>query len=94
MKKNKELHLEVSAILFKHDPMEVGVQISDDEYDIEAATILSRLHNAKNEEDVIDIVHEEFQSWFGKEAAGKRAVYEQIGKEIWHVYRKMHEQAA
>jgi len=88
-RKNKEIHLEVSAILFKYDPMEVGVDITDDEYDIEAATILSRLHTARNAEEVIDIVHEEFQSWFGKEAAGKREVYEKIGREIWEVYRRL-----
>jgi len=88
-RKDKAIHLEVSAILYKYDPMEVGVDITDDEYDIEAATILSRLHTAKNEEDVIDIVHEEFQSWFGKEAAGKRDIYEKIGHEIWEVYQRL-----
>ena len=86
MKKDKTLHLDVSAILYKYDPMGVGVDITDDEYDIEAATILSRLHEASDEEETIDIVFEEFQNWFGKEAVAKREIFERIGREIWQRY--------
>ena len=87
MKKDKTLHLDVSAILYKYDPMNVGVAITDDEYDIEAATILSRLHEATDEEDTIDIVFEEFQHWFGKEAVDKRKIFERIGRDIWRLYQ-------
>ncbi len=94
-KKNRALHLDISAILLKYDPMEVGAAvIEDDEYDLEAATILSRIKEVHSKEELADIVYEEFQSWYGKDAVGERQKYIDMAAEIWDVWHKHHSKAA
>jgi len=92
-KKNRALHLEISAILLKYDPMDVGAAIiEDDEYDLEAATILSRIKEVHSKEELTDIVYEEFQSWYGKDAVGERDLYEKMAAEIWETWHRYNNQ--
>ena len=94
-KKNRALHLDISAILLKYDPMEVGAAvIESDEYDLEAATILSRIKEVHSKEELTDIVYEEFQSWYGKDAVGERDLYEKMASEIWEVWHRYNKSAA
>ena len=93
-KKNRALHLDISAILLKYDPMEVGAAVDADEYDLEAATILSRIKEVHSKEELTDIVFEEFESWYGKNAVGDRQKYEKMAAEIWEIWHRYHTQAA
>ena len=94
-KKNRALHLDISAILLKYDPMDIGAAIiEDDEYDLEAATILSRIKEVHSKEELTDIVYEEFRSWYGKDAVGERDLYEKMAAEIWERWHHHHKQAA
>ncbi|QOR61027.1 hypothetical protein ACM66Z_06090 [Sulfurovum sp. ST-21] len=94
-KKNRALHLEISAILLKYDPMNVGAAIAeDDEYDLEAATILSRIKEVHTKEELADIVFEEFQSWYGKDAVGERKKYEAMAAEIWEIWHQYNSQTS
>jgi len=94
-KKNRALHLDISAILLKYDPMDVGAAIiEDDEYDLEAATILSRIKEVHSKEELTDIVYEEFQSWYGKDAVGERELYEKMAAEIWETWHRYNSEAA
>ncbi len=93
-KKNRALHLDISAILLKYDPMDVGAAVDSDEYDLEAATILSRIKEVHSKEELTDIVFEEFESWYGKNAVGERQKYEQMAAEIWETWHRYHTQAA
>ncbi len=94
-KKNRALHLDISAILLKYDPMDVGAAvIESDEYDLEAATILSRIKEVHTKEELTEIVYEEFQSWYGKDAVGKRELYEKMAGEIWEVWHRYNKEAA
>jgi len=89
-KKNRALHLDISAILLKYDPMQIGAVAETDEYDLEAATILSRIKEVHTKEELSDIVYEEFQSWYGREEVGDKETYVQMADEIWEVWHRHH----
>jgi phage terminase small subunit len=86
----KELYQEVEAILFKHDLMGVNFEDNTDEYDPEVDTILPRLKDAKNMEDVATIIHEEFSRWFDKDMAGNKnhPAYKAMAAEVWAAWIK------
>ena len=93
-KKNRALHLDISAIILKYDPMQIGSAVEADEYDLEAATILSRIKEVHSKEELTDIVYEEFQSWYGKEAVGSREKYEKMADEIWETWHRYNKESA
>ena len=84
----KKLLSEISAILFRHDPIGINFEVNTDEYDSEAGTILSRLHPHLSLGEAIMIVHEEFVRWFDLPTAGPREGYSVIAAEILTVYEK------
>ena len=62
-----------------------------DEYAPEIGTIVSRISNAQQLDDVTDLLHEEFLRWFGDGTAGPRDAYEAPARRIWDAlleYRK------
>src|SRR5262249_46858932 len=65
----KQLLNDVSAILFRHDPIGINFEDNTDEYDPEAGTILPRLRRDLSVEQMTAIVHEEFVRWFEPETA-------------------------
>ena len=79
---------EVAAILFRHDPVGINFEDNTDEYEPEARTILPRLGSCHSAEDVLTVVHEEFQRWFDNEIAGPREKYSTIADEVWTLWRK------
>ena len=79
----KEFYESVSEVLFRLDPIEINFKTNDDEYEPEVDTILPRLKSCKTVEDVLDVVFEEFQKWFGEDSAGKKDDYKQVANEIW-----------
>jgi hypothetical protein len=77
----------VSAVLFLHDPIGIAFEDNTDEYELEAATILKRMHPAISEQEVRKVVHEELVRWFELELAGPETRYTQIAAEIWSAYK-------
>lgn len=59
-----ELHAQISAILFRYDPVGINFESNTDEYEPEAQTILARLNEANDSVDVRRIADEEFNPWF------------------------------
>ena len=62
-----------------------------DEYAPEIGTILPRIVNAQQPDDVTGMLHEEFLRWFGEGTAGPRQAYEAPARQIWDAlleYRK------
>lgn len=84
----KQLLNEVSAILFRHDPIGINFEDNIDEYDPEAGTILPRLRSGLSAEETTAIVHGEFVRWFERETAGSRERYSAIAAEILTAYQK------
>jgi hypothetical protein len=79
-----KLQRAVSAILQHHDPINLSqIGAPDDEYDPEVGTIVPRLREARNDEEVRTILHEEFVRWFGLDEAGPVDLYSAPAKEVW-----------
>ena len=79
---------EVAAILFRHDPIGINFEDNTDEYEPETRTILPRLKTCHSAEDVLTVVHEEFQRWFEPDTAGARDKYSAIANDVWALWRK------
>jgi hypothetical protein len=79
---------DVMALLFRHDPIGLDFEDNSDEYDCEARTILPRLKTCRSQEDVLTVVHEEFQRWFDADIAGPRERYAAIANDVWILWRK------
>jgi hypothetical protein len=77
----------ITALLFRHDPIGLDFEDNTDEYEPEARTILPRLRTCHSAEEVLTIVHEEFQRWFEAETAGPREKYVEIAAEIWLLWQ-------
>ncbi|HFB65967.1 MAG TPA: hypothetical protein ENJ60_10560 [Aeromonadales bacterium] len=86
----KNLYSDIESILFKHDLMGINYEYNTDEYEPEVDTIIPRLKEAKNIEDVTIIVYEEFLRWFGIELMGKKnnEKYKSVATEIWKAWVK------
>ena len=83
------LYDDISALLFRHDPIGINFETNTDEYEPEVDTILPRLREASCAADLSRIVHEEFLRWFNEdEIVGSPAHYEKIVEEIWNAYQK------
>lgn len=90
---NEQLLNEISAILFRHDPIGINFEDNNDEYDPEAGTILTRLRRDLSTEEATSIVHEEFVRWFEPESAGSRERYSAIAPELLTAYQKWPDQS-
>lgn len=86
-----ELFDSVTALLFRHDPIGINVEVNPDEYQAEAGTILPRLRTCESSKDVLRGVHEEFCRWFGSETAGSAERYSQIADETWQLWKDRRE---
>ncbi len=83
----KNLDRGLAALLYRHDPISLAAAgAPKDEHEPEASTIIPRLKDAKNVEDVRRIVHQEFLHWFDEEGtAGPESAYTAIAKDIWEL---------
>lgn len=79
---------EMSAILFRHDPIGINFEDNTDEYDAEAATILKRLRPGIGLGEAQRIVHEEFVQWFERATAGPEEKYFEIASDLLVAYER------
>ena len=86
----KELYVNVSAILFKHDIMGINFEENTDEYEPEVDTILPRLSDANDPDDVSLIIYEEFVKWFDEDCVAPKesTAYTAMAKDIWEEWKK------
>ncbi|HEY8158188.1 MAG TPA: hypothetical protein VIF10_05725 [Methylobacter sp.] len=78
----------VSKVMFEHDPIAINFGTNTDEYDPEAGTVIPRLQTCTSADDVVTVVHEEFQRWFGKDDAGDRGRYIKLANDIWALWQQ------
>ena len=78
---------DVSALLFRHDPIGINFDTNTDEYGPEARTILPRLSECRSEADVLRVVIEEFRRWFG-DVREDNVSYAPIASEIWQLWSR------
>ncbi len=84
----RKFYDDVSKILFTHDPIGINFETNDDEYEPEVDTILPRLKMCNSAEDVLTVVHQEFQKWFDEDIAGEKSRYKEIAEEIWELWQR------
>jgi len=82
-----ELFDSVAALLFRHDPVGINFEMNPDEYQTETGTILPRLRGCKSEDEVRQVIHEEFVRWFDDVTAGPEEHYTDIASEVWQLWR-------
>jgi hypothetical protein len=77
----------MAEILFRHDPLDINFEHNADEYHPEVSTIMPRLKSATSENEVLQIIHEEFIKWFDEDMAGPKEKYADSAREIWSAWR-------
>ncbi|HNS16407.1 MAG TPA: hypothetical protein PKI34_01130 [Bacteroidales bacterium] len=80
------LFQELMAILNQYDP--IGLYIPElyitNEYNLEVSTIIVQLGDAKNEDDVINLVYKEFKRWFASHNTERDyKIYTEMAKAIY-----------
>jgi hypothetical protein len=83
------LFQEVSAILFRHDPMHINAGYNSDEYEPEVGTLLPRLKACRSVRDVQKVVYEECVRWFG--IPGEPEKYRLPSQEIWSAWQRFNQ---
>ena len=78
----------LAALLFRFDPIQIAYQTNADEYEPEAANILTRLSLCHDVGDVWEVVYEELVRSFGAEAVGPTEDYGPIAKETWALWQR------
>jgi hypothetical protein len=78
---------EVSAILFRIDPISINFKTNTDEYETEVGTILPRLRACNSLVDARRIIHQEFVRWFSEKIAGPETRYQQAAEYIWAAWQ-------
>ncbi|ACB51679.1 hypothetical protein cce_2329 [Crocosphaera subtropica ATCC 51142] len=81
----------LSEILFRHDPIGINFGDNTDEYDPEVGTILPRLETATTEDQVLQIIHEEFIKWFDADLVGSKEKYQALARDVWEMWRRLKE---
>ena len=77
-----------AEILFRHDPLGINFEYNTDEYHPEVGTILPRLESATSENELLQIIHEEYIKWFDENMAGSKEKYADSATEIWSAWQK------
>ena len=83
-----ELFDKIAALLFRHDPINIGFDAPTDEYEPEAGTILPRLRDCHSEDQARKVIHQEFVRWFDPSTAGPEESYAEISSEIWQLWQQ------
>jgi hypothetical protein len=78
----------LSQLLFAADPVGINFETNTDEYDPEVGTIIPRLQHANTKDDVLQIIHEEFCTWFDAETAGPIGAYVEIAGKVWDEWQR------
>jgi hypothetical protein len=78
----------LTALLFRHDPVGINFEINEDEYQTEMGTILPRLRRCHTENEVLQVVHEEFVRWFDADTACPEERYAAITSEVWQLWQR------
>src|SRR6476620_8822027 len=81
----QELFEQANHIIHQHDPIGIAF-VAEDEYEPEVGSILPRLKEAHNADDVRRIVYEEFTHWFDT-SSGTEDRYQQLALDLWDLWQ-------
>ena len=82
--------MELQTIINRHDPIGlIDMGAPEDEYEPEVKTIIVQLDSKMTEEQVHNLVYQEFLRWFDDESTtGPRDAYKELAKDIYNWTRK------
>ena len=78
----------LSKLLFEADPIGINFETNTDEYEPEVGTIIPRLKHVTSEDEVRQIIHEEFCRWFDAKTAGPIEAYTDIASKVWTEWQR------
>lgn len=81
---------ELRTIINQHDPIGlIDLGAPDDEYESEVKTIIVQLDKEMTEQQVHDLVYNEFLRWFNEAStAGSKDAYKELSNEIYKWMKK------
>ena len=85
----ERLFSELSAIIYRVDPIGLNVEENTDEYDPEARTILPRLRDCRSVDDVDRVVRDDLARWFTPELVAGSPTCDQLVDEIWSWWQRV-----
>jgi hypothetical protein len=72
---------ELREIINSEDPMSlIDMGAANDEYEAEVKTIIVQLDSKTNEDEVLNLIYDEFEKWFGD--AGSKENYKALARKI------------
>lgn len=77
----------IAAILHRHDPIGINLEINPDEYHPEVETILPRLRGCRNADEGLEVVRAEFVGLTLSQPV-RESIYKQIALEIWQLWQE------
>ena len=80
---SSELFIGLRSIIDFYDPVDLSKYGIEDEYDSETASILVQLNKNLNQEQLLELVYQEFKYWFDP-IAGKKENYENLSEAIYN----------
>jgi hypothetical protein len=83
-----DIGIAVLEILIRHDPASLVVAGAPSvQYTTEAGPLCARLSATTSSSDVTGLVYQVMLEMFGKVIADREAHYDQIGQEVWDVWK-------
>lgn len=76
---------DLAAYLYEQDPMELNYGVNPGEYEAEVATILPRVFDAESAVDLVPVIREEFERWFGMRLRIENATYEELARGMFAI---------
>lgn len=78
---------DLTAYLYREDPMRLNFEINPDEYEPEVGTIRTRILAAESAAEIAPVLREEFERWFG--ATGiENATYDEVAAGMLVILRR------
>jgi len=74
---------EISKILYQYDPAELNFDFNDDEYDLEAEIISTKLSNLKSKEELQREIYKICLKYIGSTKKESDPLYASAAKDIW-----------
>jgi hypothetical protein len=84
----RDLFVDLTAFFFEVDPMGINFEVNPDEYEPEVGTILPRVFDTEAATEIVPIIREEFERWFGQGIRVELASYEEIAEGVLEILKR------
>lgn len=79
---------EIARILYEHDFLGLATAgCPEDEYELEAGTIIPRLHETNTRDELARIIKEKFTRWYSLKSLGPDEWFAEVAQDIWATWQ-------